>query len=119
MTTRLQWTSESELPYLRIWWEDEDGNLVDFSAGVTAWLLRIGNLGESALLEKTTGITGYAGSGTEPDGNPNVVVTWQPGELNITPGTYTLQIFATFGALGQRALQTPINIGRVVLAPAP
>lgn len=115
MSTRLQWARLAELPILRIWWEDEDGELVNFASGVTAWELKIGPLDEPALLTKTSGIVGAAGSGTEDDGEPNVTATWAIDDLDIEPGIYTLQIKATFGLLGDRMLQCPIRIGSVVL----
>lgn len=115
MPSKLQWARKAELPILRIWWLDEDEQLIDFSSGVSAWELKIGQLGYPALLTKTDGFTGYAGSGVEPTGQPNLTVTWGDGQLDIAPGTYTLQIKATFGALGDRFLQAPVHIGNVVL----
>lgn len=115
MANSLQWARKAELPILRIWWESEDGDLIDFSSGVTAWELKIGELDEEALLTKIDGFVGAAGSGNEQNGTPNVTVTWGAGQLDITPGTYTLQVKATLGSLGDRYLQAPVHIGAVVL----
>lgn len=114
MATRLEWARNAELPILRIWWLDEDRQLIDFSTGVVDWELKIGQLNNPALLTKTTDITGAAGSGDEHTGTPNVTVTWDQGDLDIQPGTYTLQLVANYVA-GQRTLQAPVHIGAIVL----
>jgi hypothetical protein len=102
MTSRVRYKRNAELPSLEIWWLDDDGVLVDMSAA-SAFELKIGNVGSAAVLTKTTGVTGAAGSGTETNGTPNVTVAWSAGELNLTPGPYTMQLSATF-AQGQRVL---------------
>lgn len=114
MMTALSWYSSAEEPALQIWWYDDDGDLIDFSSGVTGWSLKIGNPGSAAVLTKTTGITGAAGTGSPGSGTPNVQVVWAAGQLNITPGVYSLQLTATT-AQGDRVLSTPITIRPVVL----
>ena len=110
---RIAWHRSAELPSLKLWWyDDDDETLVDLSA-VSSWSLKIGHPGSAALLTKTTGITGAAGSGSEPDGTPNVVVAWSAGELNLTPGAYGFQITATT-ASGDRVLLATIEIRDVI-----
>lgn len=86
----LSYASSAERPDAHLWVFDDDGTLIDFSSGTFS--LKIGNLGSTALLTKSTGITGAAGSGTEPDGVPNIVIVWDAGELALTPGSYTGQL---------------------------
>lgn len=92
--SRLSYRANAERPGLNIWWFDDAGSLIDFSSGYT-YSLKIGPKGGTALLTKTTGITGAAGAGVEPTGTPNIVVTWSTGELAITPGVYELELTAT------------------------
>lgn len=110
MTIRYHTTAER--PALEMWILDDDGTLIDFSTGYS-FTLKIGNTGDTALLTKTTGITGAAGAGTEPTGTPNVSVAWTADELDITPGAYTLQLTATTGGL-DRVFTTPIRITGVI-----
>ena len=88
----------AERPALSLWLHDDDGDLIDFSSGYT-FEFKIGSPGETAALTKTTGIAGAAGAGTEPDGTPNVTVTWAEDELDLTPGTYGWQLKATTSSL--------------------
>lgn len=97
MSSLLRWAANAEDPNLRIWWFDDAGNLIDFSTGYT-WSLKIGPVNGTALVTKTTGITGAAGAGVEPTGTPNVVVQWAAGELNITPGRYRLELTPTLSS---------------------
>lgn len=99
-------------PSLRLWVEDDDGDLIDFSTGYT-FLVEIGPNGGAALLSKTTGITGAAGAGTAPDGTPNVVIEWAAGELNLAPRQYTLELTATTGGL-PRKFSEPFTIKHTV-----
>ncbi len=96
MSTKVRYHKEAERPSLSLWILDDDGSLIDFSSGYS-FELKIGIGGQAALLTKTSGITGATGSGSEPDGTPNVTVAWSSGELNLTPGTYALQLKATTG----------------------
>lgn len=111
--TTLEYAKGAEKPDLQIWWESSTASLIDFSTGYT-FQLKIGNEDQSALLTKTTGITGAAGSGSEPSGTPNVSIVWADGELAITPGLYSLQLKAT-SAAGDRYMFGTIKIGRVIL----
>ena len=88
----------AERPSLDMWLLDDDGDLIDFSSGYT-FVLRVGQIGSAAALEKTGGITGAAGSGQELSGTPNVSVTWSSGELDLVPGSYEWQLVATTGGL--------------------
>lgn len=92
--TPITYYKNAEDPSTRIWWEDDDGSLVDFSA-VTSWSVKIGQVGETALLTKTSGVTGAAGAGAEPSGTPNLVIVWAAGELNLAAGAYVMQVVAT------------------------
>lgn len=111
--TRLSYHSTAELPALELWLQDNDGSLVDFSSGWT-FEVKIGQVGSAALLTKTTGITGAAGAGSEPDGTPNVSIAWAAGELALTPGNYALQLTATDGASLDRVFFVPLRIIDVI-----
>lgn len=101
--TRIAYEVAAERPLLRIWWQDDDGDLIDFSSGYT-FTVKVGQLGSAAALTKTSGITGSAGSGVPGDGTCNVEIAWSAGELALTPGQYTLQITATTGGLDRVAV---------------
>jgi hypothetical protein len=89
---RVHYDRDSSDPPLQLWWLGQDRQLIDFSA-VAAWSLRIGIKGRAALVTKTTGITGAAGSGTEESGTPNVSIVFTASELDLLqPGTYDLQL---------------------------
>lgn len=99
----VQYHKTAELPALKLWWFNDDGVLIDFS-GAWTFVLKIGRPRSAALLTKSSGITGAVGSGEEPDGVPNVVVTWSAGELNLTAGGYGAQLTATSGGLDRVTL---------------
>lgn len=111
--TPISYYKNAELPSMRVWWVDDDGSLVDLST-VLSWSLKIGQIGETALLTKTSGITGAAGAGNEPDGTPNMVVAWASGELNLAAGAYVLQVTATMST-GDRVLSCPFRVMNTVL----
>lgn len=111
--TPISYFKNAEDPNTRIWWLDDDGTLIDLS-GVSSWSLKIGQIGETALLTKTSGISGAAGAGTEPTGTPNVVIVWSAGELNLASGSYTMQLTATTTAR-DRVMSAPFNILNTVL----
>jgi hypothetical protein len=94
----IRYHATADRPALKLWLLDDDGALIDFSSGYT-FSFKIGVPGSTAELTKTSGITGAAGSGTEPTGTPNVTVTWSAGELAITPAQYTWQLTATNSSL--------------------
>jgi hypothetical protein len=96
MTLRFHKTAER--PALKLWLVDDDGTLIDFSSGYT-FSFKIGHAGSAAILTKTSSITGAAGAGSEPDGTPNVTVTWTAGELALTAGSYVWQLTATTSSL--------------------
>jgi hypothetical protein len=109
---RISYAANAEDPALKIWWFDDDRTLIDFS-GVSSWTLKIG-ANTTGLLTKTTGIAGAVGAGTEPDGTPNVVVTWSSGELNLPPGVYRLTLVATTAGRDRDALEGTIEIRSVI-----
>lgn len=98
----------AELPNLQLWWRDQTGALIDFSTGWT-FTVKIGRVGSTAKKNKTSGITGAAGSGTSSNGTPNLVVAWATGELDIPAGQGTIQITANNGTQ-DRIWQAPFQI---------
>ncbi len=98
MSGPLRYHQGAERPALKLWLLDDDGTLIDFSAGYT-FEFRVGLTGSTPLVTKTSGIAGAAGAGGEPTGTPNVVVTWAADELAVTPGAYSWQLKATSGGL--------------------
>lgn len=106
--TPITYYKNAEDPTMRLWWYDDDGTLVNLSA-VTSWSLKIGQYGETALLSKTSGITGAAGSGVDPTGVPNVVVVWAAGDLNVAAGAYVMQLVATSSGR-DRTMTAPFRI---------
>lgn len=97
MGTRLTYHRNAERPAAKMWLFDDDGTLIDMSG--YSFRFRVGNPGQTAALSKTSNITGGAGSGVEPDGTPNVTITWTAGELDIAPGTYRWQLTASTSGL--------------------
>lgn len=112
-TTGIHYYATAERPDLRFWLLDDTGALVNLSSGYT-FEFKIGSPGTAAVFTKSTGITGAAGSGSEPDGTPNLVVTFTAGELDAVPtGTYMWQIKATSGGL-DRFYQGMFSLGSVI-----
>lgn len=109
---RVSYHSTADRPVLELWLFDDDGTLIDFSSGYT-FSLKIGQPGAAALLTKSSSIAGAAGAGTEPDGTPNVVVTWTAGELAIAVGNYVGQLTCTNSSL-DRVFQFPFQITDVI-----
>jgi hypothetical protein len=102
----------AERPSLEIWWYDRTGALIDFSS-VYTFSLKLGNTGETALLTKTTNITGAAGSGSAPSGDPNITVAWASGDLDLDAGVYACDLTATTSSL-DRVMSFPIQITETV-----
>lgn len=77
-----------ELPDTALTWYDSSDNLIDFSAGYT-FTAKVGTPGSTALITKTTGITGAATS-------PNVTIAWSTAELaSLTAqANYAIQVIA-------------------------
>ena len=77
--------------------------------------VNIGRSGGVALVSKSTGITGAVGSGDgEDDADvPNVVVAWAPLELDILPGGWDLELWATVVGL-PRVLEDRITITKAM-----
>lgn len=110
MTARAVYKASAEDPDLKIWWYDDDDSLINLVGYTLA--MKIGD-GTTATLTKSSGITGAAGSGTEPSGTPNVVVQWDSGELNLTPGQYVAELTATSGGR-DRVVDFAFEIRRVM-----
>jgi hypothetical protein len=87
----------ADLPDLAWWHQDSSGTLVDFSAGYT-FSVKVASASTptTASFTKSTGITGAAGAGTEPDGTPNLVIAWAATvELNsLSAGAYIVEFTA-------------------------
>lgn len=94
MSGALRYYQGAERPALKLWLLDDDGSLIDFSAGYS-FEFKVGLAGATPLLTKTSGIAGAAGAGVEPTGVPNIVVTWSSGELAIATGAYSWALRAT------------------------
>lgn len=77
----------AELPDVAMTWNDPVSGIIDFTSGWT-FSLRIGAVGQTALLEKTSGFT----PGAAP---PNLVIAWAAGELDsLPPGVHTVDVEA-------------------------
>ncbi len=96
-----RYDSDADKPIAELWIQDRSGALIDFSVGYT-FVFKIGTQGSTALLTKSSGITGAVGSGVEPTGTPNVTITWAAGELALTPGTYLWTLKATTSSLDRK-----------------
>lgn len=118
----LVWHRTAARPGGQLWWTDDLDELIDFT-GVTPWELLIARqLGDEAVITKTTGITGGAGSGTptDPDGEPNVTITLDAGELDdLGTGDYYGTLTAKPGTAEARVCTLHIRILGTVLPAAP
>lgn len=94
----LRYYATADSPVLQMWVYDDNDDLIDFSSGYT-FVFKIGNPGETALLTKSSGITGDVGAGEEPTGTPNIVITFTAGQLALAPGTYSWNLTATSASL--------------------
>jgi hypothetical protein len=84
----ITYRKDAELPSLTLAWYDSSGNLIDFSSDYTFELKLISKKTGAAELTKTNGIIGSATK-------PNIVVAWSSGDLNKTPGQYSVRLKAT------------------------
>jgi len=112
MSSKLSYHRNAERPAVKMWLVDDDGTLLDFSSGYS-FVLKIGFPGSTAVLTKSSGITGGAGVGIEPTGTQNVTIAWTGGELDITPGLYSWVLTATNSAL-DRTFEGTIQILDVI-----
>ena len=97
-----------ELDPLEITWLDADGVVRDFATGWT-FELKLGVLGQAAVLTKTTGITGSDG----PQG-PNVTIDFAVDELVVPAAAYTAQLRARNGATKDLITQFDMTIKQIV-----
>lgn len=99
----------AELPDIEITWTDSDGSVIDYSTGYTFTIL-LGQLGQAAILTKTTGIVGNNTA-------PNIVVTWSNTEIeSLAVATYVMQITARHTASGKdRKMHDSVTISAQVL----
>lgn len=94
--TMLKFFKGAEHPDIALTWRDNSGAIIDLAAGYT-FELKIGHGGYTAVLTKTTGITGAQTA-------PNVTVVFAATELDAVPiGMYEAQL---------RANQTSTNKDR-------
>lgn len=77
----------AEDPSLAVTWLDVNGQVIDFS-GEWDFVLKLFRAGHPPVLIKTSGISGSSA-------DPNLVVVWSIGELEIAPGLYRVEIKAT------------------------
>lgn len=113
MAQTVTYYKTGERPDLELWLTDQSGALINFST--YTFVFKIGYLGETALVTKSAGITGAAGSGTEASGTPNVTISLTSGELDsVAASLYTGQLKATTGGL-DRFYQFDLEIRDVVL----
>jgi hypothetical protein len=109
MASDLHYYRTAERPDLRLWLLDDDGDLVDMTGHTFSF--KLGNPGSAATFTKTTGITGAAGSDTE----PNVTITFTAAELDgLAAGVTTWQLRATSGGL-DRVYQGQLALHDVIL----
>lgn len=92
MSLNYRWRANAERPVYAVDWRNSSDAIIDFSSGYTFTLKLVDSRGVAALT-KTTNITGASTS-------PNVVASWATGELNVTPGTYTISLVATHATSG-------------------
>lgn len=110
---KITYYKTAERPDIHMWVLDDDGNLVDLTGHTFAF--KIGIRGQAAVLTKTTGITGTAGTGSEPSGTPNATIAFTAGELDsVTAGRYHWQLRATTTGL-DRVYQGDIELIDVIL----
>ncbi len=94
----LRFKRTAERPALKLWLLDDDLTLIDLSS--YTFVLKIGHIGNVALLTKSSNIAGAVGANAEPSGTPNCVVTWTAGELAVlSPGLYDFELTATLSGL--------------------
>lgn len=95
MAAQLRYYKTAERPDIRLWLEDDDGALINFTGYTFVW--KVGVPGTTAVFTKSTGITGAAGAGAEPSGTPNVTLGFSAAELDSVPtgSPFTWQLRAT------------------------
>jgi hypothetical protein len=88
-------------PAAGLWLTNSAGQLVDLSTGYT-FVVKLGAAAQTALLTKTTGVTGAVGAGVSPSGTPNLTIAWTANELAAIPvGVYQLDVTATQAGLAR------------------
>jgi hypothetical protein len=110
----VEYIQGAELPDITIRWTDSDGTAIDFTSGWT-FTVRIGQVGQAAVVQKTTGITGSDGASN----TPNLVISWSSTEIeSVAAATYSLQVIARHTGSGKdRKLQDSLIISPQVLPP--
>jgi hypothetical protein len=80
----IQYVAGSELPSIDVTWRDSSGDVIDLTAYTLSLRMQ---LGSNDPILKVSGLTPAASE-------PNVVITWSDGELDIPPGVYSCQLWA-------------------------
>ena len=106
---RIDYSQHAEDPGAGVWWTDRTDALVDFTGYTFTAKIHAGG---TTALTKTSGITGSAGSGSPSSGTPNIAIDWSTGELNITPGEYTLELTPRSGGRDRDPISIPVRITR-------
>src|SRR5688572_24863757 len=90
----VEYIQGAELPDIEVTWRDSDGSIIDYSTGYT-FTVRVGQLGQAAVLTKVTGITGD-------NTVPNIIISWSNTEIESLPAaTYVLEVIARHTATGK------------------
>ena len=99
----ITYRGKSELPSPEVVWLDSGGVARDFSTGWT-FVVLVGVAGAAASFQKTTGITGLDPA---TNGGVSLRISWGADELTaLAPGTYSVDIEATYTATGQSITQS-------------
>lgn len=108
---RVTYYQGADLADLDLWWVDQQGALIDFSSG-WSFLVEVGKQWRAALVSKSAGVVGAAGSGTPDTGTPNVSIVWAVAELDaVAPGDdWIVEVTATNGAGKNRKVQVDLTI---------
>ena len=98
----------ASLPDAAFCWQDNNGDVIDFSSGWT-FELKLGRTPAPSVVTKTAGITGQSTA-------PNIIVQWAPNELAVlTPGFWTIQLTATYTDGRQRIFSGTMKIAAPAL----
>lgn len=108
---QLAYPQGTDSPDAVFWWLDYNDALINFSSGYT-FTAQILREDDTIVVNKTTGITGAAGAGSEPSGTPNLTLAWSNNQIDtLAAGRYTLRVVANNTASGKdRILQLELLI---------
>jgi hypothetical protein len=107
--SELTYVADTENPGTDIIWKDWSGTLIDFSTGFT-FTVKLTQDGVTALTKSTN----IVGSATE----PNIRISWDADELDLTPGVYQMWVYANDGVDRDRVFRpNDPPLIRIVAAP--